>query len=138
MMMLAIAFKWQDEQSKQDKLAFKDNDQIGAWAKDAIVQGIQRVVITGHLDGSFRPNQEITRTEMIVMLARTLELATAGTEHTEFSDDAAIPSWGKGAIEALRKQGIVTGRSNNSFAPNDVVTRAEALVIIMRTLEHKH
>ena len=145
MTMLANAFKWKAEklgqvdQSQQDEQAgvsFTDNDTIGAWAVDAIIQGIQRGIITGYTDGSFRPNQEITRTEMIVMLARALGVSNVEIARTQFTDDAAIPAWGKGAVEALRELGIVTGRSNNSFAPNDEATRAEALVIIMRVLDN--
>ncbi|WP_141504340.1 Ig-like domain-containing protein [Paenibacillus luteus] len=132
MTMLAKAFKWQGE---QPELAFSDNGEIGAWAKDAIGQGMERGIITGYSDGSFRPNQEITRTEMIVMLARAMNVAQSGNEMTEFADDTDIPAWGKGAIEALRGLGIVTGRGNNSFAPNNAATRAEALVLILRVLD---
>jgi uncharacterized protein YjdB len=132
MTMLAKAFKWQGEAAAP---SFKDNGQIGAWAKDAIAQGVERGIVSGYTDGSFRPNQQITRTEMIVMIARALGVSAANVEHSSFADDAAIPAWGKGAVEALREQGVVTGRGNNNFAPNDIATRAEALVIILRILE---
>ena len=138
MMMLANALKWQDEKqekAEQTELSFTDNDKIGAWAMDVIAQGIERRVITGYTDGSFRPHQEITRTEMIVMLVRALGMTPAELEQTGFADDAAIPIWGKGEVEALRELGLVTGRSNNSFAPQEAATRAEALVIIMRILD---
>ncbi|MFD1134418.1 S-layer homology domain-containing protein [Paenibacillus urinalis] len=137
-MMLANALKWQDEKQKkaeQAELSFTDNDKIGAWAKDAIAQSIERRVITAYTDGSFRPNQEITRTEMIVMLVRALGIEPVELEQTGFADDAAIPTWGKGAVEALRELGLMTGRSNNSFAPHEAATRAEAIVIIMRILD---
>lgn len=130
--MLANAFKWNGEQVE---LSFKDNDKIGGWAKEAIARGLERGVIAGYTDGSFRPNQEITRTEMIVMLARALGIAPSEIEQTGFVDDTAIPAWGKGAVEALREQGLLTGRSNNSFAPNESATRSEALVIILRALD---
>lgn len=130
--MLANAFEWQAEQGE---LAFTDNDEIGAWAKDAILQAVNRGIINGYGDGSFRPNQEITRTEMTVMLARVLGIAISATEQTGFTDDATIPAWGKGTVEALRELGIVAGRDNNNFAPNDAPTRAEALVVILRALD---
>ncbi|WP_270165581.1 S-layer homology domain-containing protein [Paenibacillus sp. SYP-B4298] len=133
--MLAKAFQWQAESSEQGELTFSDHGKIGTWAKAAITQGIAHGVITGYADGSFRPDQEITRTEMMVMLARAMELPGSTAQPTSFADDAAIPAWGKGAVEALRELGVVTGRNNNSFAPNDAATRAEALVIIMRILD---
>ncbi len=134
MKMLANAFKWQGEQAE---LAFTDNDSIGAWAKDAIAQGVKRGVISGYSDGSFRPNQEITRTEMFVILSRVMDLDSSSAHQTGFNDDSAIPAWGKGAVEALRELGVVKGRNNNSFAPNDAATRAEALVVILRVLDLK-
>ncbi|NOU78990.1 hypothetical protein GC101_08855 [Paenibacillus sp. LMG 31459] len=132
--MLANAFKWQAGQTEQTKPVFKDNDKIGVWAKDAVAEGAERGIITGYADGSFRPNQEITRTEMIVMLVKALGIAPSVMDHTQFADDAVIPAWGKSAVEALRGQGLLTGRSNNHFAPNDSATRAEAIVIILRAL----
>ena len=134
MTMLAKAFKWQSDENEATELNFQDNDNIGAWAKDAIAEGLKRGIVTGYKDGSFRPDQEITRTEMIVMLARALGIEASAIEQTSFSDDENIPTWGKGAVEALREQGLLTGRSGNSFAPNDAATRAEALVIILRAL----
>jgi|GEM_PF-1454521 len=130
--MLANAFGWGEAEAQ---LIFQDNEQIGAWARAAIAQGIEREIITGYMDNSFRPNQEITRTEMVVMLARALGISLSEAEHTDFADDSIIPTWGKGAVEALRKLGIIEGRSNNSFVPNDSATRAEAIVIILRALE---
>ncbi|WP_454192521.1 cellulase family glycosylhydrolase [Paenibacillus sp. Marseille-Q7038] len=130
--MLANAFKWQAE---QDELVFTDNDEISAEAKDAIAQAVNRGVINGYGDGSFRPNQKITRTEMTVILARVLGIDSAAIEQTGFTDDATIPAWGKGTVEALHELGIVEGRSNNNFAPNDVPTRAEAIVVILRALD---
>jgi len=101
----------------------------------AISQGIQRGIITAYTDGSFRLNQKITRSEMIVMLARALEILKTDTEHTSFEDDAAIPNWTKGAVAVLYEIGLVTGREHNNFKPNDAATRAEAIVMIIRSLE---
>jgi len=133
--MLAKAFKWQSEENEASELSFQDNDNIGAWAKDAIAQGLKRGIVTGYTDGSFRPNQEITRTEMIVMIARALGIKASDLEQTSFSDDDNIPAWAKGAVESLREQGHLAGRSGNSFAPNEAASRAEALVIILRVLK---
>jgi len=133
MTMLANAFKWQS--SEQRELEFNDSDSIGAWAKDAVSQGIERVIVTGYTDGSFRPNQEITRAEMVVMLVRALGIETQDVETTEFADDDSIPSWAKPAVQALRELGLLSGRSGNHFAANEPATRAEALVILLRVLE---
>lgn len=134
MVMLANALKWD---SAKAPLAFTDAERIGDWAADAIAQAVQLGIVNGYTDGSFRPNEEITRVEMAALLARALGLPLTDVESTSFADDALIPQWGKGAVEALRELGIIAGRGSNHFASNDAATRAEALVIIMRVLNNK-
>ncbi|MEF2244810.1 CBM96 family carbohydrate-binding protein [Paenibacillus sp. IITD108] len=131
MVMLAKAFKWNQEVAG---VSFTDTDVIGDWAMQAVAQGFERGIITGYTDGSFRPNQQISRAEMAVMLARALGASATSMDHTEFADDAAIPAWARGEIEALRKQDIIQGKSQNKFAPASIATRAEVAVIIVRAL----
>jgi len=118
-------------------ITFTDNDQIGAWAKDAVAQAVQAGIVNGYNDGSFRPNAHITRSEMAVMIARSLKLQLNAHVSTNFADDETIPPWAKGAIEAIRDLGITDGRGNNRFVPHIKATRAEATVMLLRTLEHK-
>lgn len=130
--MLANLFKWEAAESSP---AFADSGQIGSWAAGAVAQGIERGIIQGYTDGTFRPNQQITRAEMAVMLARALGLKTTNVDSSSFADDDSIPQWAKSAIEELRKSGLLTGRGNNTFAPKAQATRAEAVVVLLRILE---
>ncbi|WP_163859571.1 fibronectin type III domain-containing protein [Paenibacillus elgii] len=118
-------------------LTFTDNDQIGAWAKQAIAQAVQAGIIDGYGDGSFRPNAQITRAEMAGMIARAMKLPLKTKMKTGFTDDEAIPEWAKGAVEAIRGLGITSGREENKFVPDDMATRAEATMMLLRMLEHK-
>ncbi|GIP30807.1 S-layer homology domain-containing protein [Paenibacillus sp. J2TS4] len=118
-------------------LAFTDNDQIGRWAKQAVAQAVEAGIIDGYNDGSFRPNNRITRVEMAAMIARVLKQQLNTNVTTGFADDEAIPEWAKGAVEAIRKLGIVDGRGGNRFAANETATRAEATMMLLRMLEHK-
>ncbi|SHE15021.1 outer membrane biogenesis protein BamB [Chlamydia abortus] len=116
-------------------LTFTDHDQIGAWAKQAVAQAVQAGIVVGYSDGSFRPNTRITRAEMAVMIARALQLELNANASTGFADDETIPQWAKGAVEAIRKLGIVDGRGGNRFVPNETATRAEATVMLLRLLD---
>ncbi|MEK3782495.1 RCC1 domain-containing protein [Paenibacillus sp. FSL R5-0810] len=116
-------------------LTFTDHDQIGAWAKQAVAQAVQAGIVVGYSDGSFRPNTRITRAEMAVMIARALQLELNANALPGFADDETIPGWAKGAVEAIRKLGIVDGRSDNRFVPNETATRAEATVMLLRLLD---
>ncbi|MBU5444787.1 fibronectin type III domain-containing protein [Paenibacillus sp. MSJ-34] len=116
-------------------LTFNDNDQIVAWAKQAVAQAVQAGIIDGYEDGSFRPNASVTRAEMAVMLARAIKLPLGASTTTGFVDDHAIPQWAKGSVEAIHGLSIVNGRVENKFAPNDTMTRAEAATILLRMVD---
>ncbi|MFS0557943.1 MULTISPECIES: chitobiase/beta-hexosaminidase C-terminal domain-containing protein, partial [unclassified Brevibacillus] len=130
--MLAGALKLKSEGTA---LTFADNEQIGEWAKQAVAQAVEARIIDGYDDGSFRPNNRITRVEMAAMIARSLTLQTNPGMSTGFADDEVIPQWAKGAVEAIRKLGIVDGRGGNRFVANEIATRAEATVMLLRMLE---
>ena len=116
-------------------LAFTDGDRIGSWAAQAIGLAVEAGLVQGYGDGSFRPDAPITRAEMAVMIARALKLPIEEDASTGFADDEAIPRWAKGAVKALRELGIVGGRGNNAFVPNETATRAEAVVMLLSMLE---
>ncbi|MBU5444797.1 fibronectin type III domain-containing protein [Paenibacillus sp. MSJ-34] len=130
--MLTSALQLEEEGATQ---TFIDQDQIGTWAKQAVAQAVQAGLINGYEDGSFRPNAQITRVEIAVMIARALKLQLKAETATGFADDEAIPQWAKGAVEAIRGIGIVDGRGGNRFVPNEKATRAEAAVILLRMIE---
>ncbi|GIP30805.1 hypothetical protein J2TS4_00150 [Paenibacillus sp. J2TS4] len=132
--MLAGAMKLEGDGSA---LTFTDHDRIGGWAKQAVARAVQAGIVDGYSDGSFRPNEKITRAEMAAMIARTLKLQLNANATTGFADDEAIPQWAKGAVEVIRKLGIVDGRGGNRFAANETATRAEATVMLLRMLDHK-
>ncbi|MGY5343576.1 S-layer homology domain-containing protein [Paenibacillus glucanolyticus] len=117
---------------------FKDQNKIGEWAVDSVVQAVTAGIVGGYKDGSFRPNTFITRAEMAVMIAKALQLPMDQNTNAGFSDDAIIPQWAKAAINDVRKIGIISGRTGNIFAPSEPVTRAEAVTLLLRVLEqHK-
>ncbi|XID94937.1 S-layer homology domain-containing protein [Paenibacillaceae bacterium WGS1546] len=130
--MLAGALKLEGE---GPPLTFADHDQIGRWAKTVVAQVMQAGIVNGYEDGSFRPNVDISRAEMAVMIARALKQEHSAHASTDFADDEAIPQWAKGAIEAIRTLGIVDGRISNRFVPNETATRGEATVMLLRMLE---
>ena len=117
-------------------LPFTDRDKIGPWAREAVAIAVQEGIVTGYADGTFRPDAYITRAEMAVMIARALGMAVGAEIRTAFADDQEIPAWAKGAVEALRQQGIIQGREGNRFSPRDTATRAEAAVMLLRMMEY--
>lgn len=122
---------------KGDKatLSFKDSNEIGDWAKEAIAKAVQAGIINGYDDGTFRPNENIRRSEIAVIIARAMEMKLGSDNSTGFADNEAIPEWAIAAVKYLKEQKIIEGRGDNQFVPNANATRAEAIVMILRMIE---
>ena len=125
---------WHDRQPDAVAVEFSHGDEIGAWAADAVAKAVQAGVVAGYADGSFRPDQPITRAEMAVMLAKATKAAGSSGEGAAFSDDAAIPAWARKSVAAIARAGLAEGRADGSFDPGAALNRAEAGVILSRLL----
>lgn len=98
-------------------------------------------ITTGYADGTFRPNQNITRAQFAVMLYRYLgldESKYAGVT-LPFADNGKIAGYAIPAIKALYSEGIINGSMGADgrmyFNPNASLTRAQAATMIGRTQE---
>ncbi|QMV42694.1 FG-GAP-like repeat-containing protein [Cohnella cholangitidis] len=119
--------------SSDSSNVFSDGPAISAWARDAVNAAAAQGIITGYGDGTFRPDQSVTRAEMAAMLVRAMKWQTeSGSAATAFADDAGIPAWAKRYVLAAAKNGILQGQGDNRFAPNESLTRAEAAALLVR------
>ncbi|OPH56919.1 hypothetical protein BC351_26240 [Paenibacillus ferrarius] len=116
---------------------FTDSAEIGAWAQKAVAQAVQADIIKGNDDGTFRPNAEVSRAEIAVMIARAMSLPIEADAVTDFADDKDIPTWAKGSVANVKQAGIVQGKDANQFAAQDHATRAEAVTILLKLLAQK-
>ncbi|UVI30608.1 S-layer homology domain-containing protein [Paenibacillus spongiae] len=107
------------------------SDTQGHWASEAIGALRAKGIIKGYGDGSFHPNQEISRAEIVAMLARLTDYVS-GTSNL-FSDTGT--SWASEQINAFAAAGIVSGVGNGLFKPNESASRAESVAIIIRLLD---
>ncbi|MFF2911552.1 S-layer homology domain-containing protein, partial [Paenibacillus sp. NPDC057934] len=119
------------------QLTFADKGKIATWAQKSVAQAVQAGIINGYKDGTFRPDAEITRSEMAVMIAKELGQSVEAATATGFADDKDIPNWAKGAVGAMKKLSIIEGKGANAFAPGDKATRAESVTVLLKLLEKK-
>lgn len=129
--MLMNALKPQGEATAP---TFTDTAKIGSWAQEAVAQAVQAGMIKGYEDGSFRPDAEMTRSEMAVILANALSQTIEAKAATGFTDDRDIPAWAKGSIAYVKEAGIMQGKGDNEFAPQAHATRAEAVTVLLSML----
>lgn len=105
------------------------------WYADYLATMKKLGLVKGYEDGSFKPNAEITRTEMATILSNIIDIEISkeevDTALVQFTDKDSIPSWAKDAIAKVVKAKIMVG-NNNKFAPVDNTTRAESATTIYR------
>lgn len=109
-------------------------DIAGHWAEAAIRKAVEKGLVMGYKDHSFKPNAAITRAEFAVMLTRVLTVEGDGKQHA-FKDEANIAAWAKEALEKAVKAGILSGYTDGTLRPNGGLTRAELAVMIARALK---
>lgn len=102
------------------------------WALDLIGQVTEAGWMKGYVDGTFKPNGEITREEMASIVFNYLHLSQG--DATGLFPDVRAGSWSGGIIAAVQAQGIMTG-DNGKFYPTRPLTRAEAVTILNRLFE---
>ena len=116
---------------------FKDQESIPGYAKSHVMQAAAAGWTKGYDDGTFRPLQRMTRSEVTVMLMRIVgyEDKMEASPPLPYDDADQVPVWAYPAVAAATDTGIVKGRAGNRFAPGGHVSRAEAVVLILRVLD---
>lgn len=87
-------------------------------------------LLAGYEDGTFRPNNPITRAELVAIVSRFVEL----TDGYVAFHDVAASHWAAGAIHRVAAQGWAGGYEDGTFRPDNYITRAEFATILCRML----
>lgn len=102
------------------------NDINGHWASNEIKLFANKGYINGYEDGTFRPNDGITRAEFVKIFNKVFGLTT--TSGKVFDDTKN--HWAKTEIDIAVTNGVCIGKSETKFNPNDKLTREEAAKMI--------
>ncbi len=101
-------------------------------------------LLSGFDDGTFRPNEKITREQAMVIISNAMRLTGLKTklsgqsaEETlrSYADGAKVSEWAKNGIADSVQAGVVSGRSDDKLAPKAYMTRAEFAAIMQRLLQ---
>jgi hypothetical protein len=105
------------------------------WANPFIRELATRDIITGFPDGSFRPNDPVTRAQFAAMLRKAFPNAPRVNNPTNFSD---VPNnyWGRQAIQDAYSTGFLAGYPGGTFRPNENIPRAQVLVSLANGLKY--
>lgn len=100
------------------------------WFNNAISTLSNAGIVTGYADGTFRPDQPITRGEMAKIIANFARLGGATKSFTDLSGH-----WAKSYVELAAGNGWIAGYPDGTFGPDKKITRAETVTMINRVLE---
>lgn len=100
------------------------------WFNNAISTLSNAGIVTGYNDGTFRPDQPITRGEMAKIIANFARLGGATKSFTDLSGH-----WAKSYVELAAGNGWIAGYPDGTFGPDKKITRAETVTMINRVLE---
>lgn len=116
---------------------FNDVDKSSKVAKDAINKVAALGIVDGYDDGGFHPGDTITRAEFAKMadIASGLKDSAKQMEgvNSEFTD-VKTGVWYTGWVNLASAQGYVKGYENGTFGPNNTITYAEVVTVLMRLL----
>ncbi len=102
------------------------NDYSDNWAAPFIKVLIDKNIIVGYPDGTFKPDQAVTRAEFAALLNKAFELSPM-RESITFKD---VPAnyWAAAVIDKAYRSGFLAGYPNKTFAPTQNIIRIESLV----------
>lgn len=112
-----------------------------SWYAPYVAVAAEKGIITGRSAAKFDPNATITRAEMATMISRAIKsinpkATTSASALSKFSDAAKISASLRDGVAFAASNNLVIGNAGK-FNPNNTATRAEAAVIIYRTINFK-
>lgn len=108
-------------------------DLSGHWSQKEVNKLIQLEAISGYPDGTFRPDNQITRAEFATILCKSLGLAET-TAHNVFADTEN--HWAQNVISTLVENSILYPAEypNSCYQPNTDITRREIAIMLVRAM----
>ncbi len=105
------------------------------WYNNAVSTLTNADIIDGYEDGTFKPNGNITRAEFATIAVRFFEATYEGENLFPDIDG----HWAQDYINEAANAGIVDGYPDGTFGPQKLITRAEAMTMVNRTIDrHPH
>ncbi|WP_161601484.1 S-layer homology domain-containing protein [Paenibacillus luteus] len=101
------------------------------WAYQSIMDVQRMGLMKGYPNGTFKPENKITRAEMAAIVMQWLKLNDMAS--TKAKDTKG--HWAEQTIARVMKAGAMTGYPEGSFKPEQPLTRAEAVTILNRLLK---
>ncbi|MEW6244199.1 MAG: S-layer homology domain-containing protein [Bacillota bacterium] len=137
--MLVLALGYADEAEQLARVPSRFVDLGQHWALGYMEIGYDLGLFMGYGDGRMRPDNPISRAELVAVVIRAMKLENQvkSNPQSQFADFLDVPAWARGYVALAQERGVVSGFPDGTFRPFEHTTRAEAAVIIMRFLRSR-
>ncbi|MDN4605867.1 S-layer homology domain-containing protein [Sporosarcina highlanderae] len=116
----------------QASTSFKD---VPAAHKSKINLLVDKKIITGYKDGTFRPNENVNRGQFALFISRALDLPKPS--NPKFFKDVGEDSAVFDGINKAQAAGIIQGYADGRFKPGETITRGDMAIMLDRALQYK-
>ena len=127
---------WRLADSPEPKAALTYPDCVAdSWYAKAVAWCSEQGVVKGYGNGSFGPDDPITREQLAAMLYRYASSPATRNTLNSFTDADQAGSWAMDALCWAVEKGILTGKGGGVLDPTGLATRAEAAAMLTRFCE---
>lgn len=132
--MLAITLLTAPLASPKANAAAPFSDINNSYAKEAILELLDKGIVSGVGDNRFDPAGQLKRQDFAIILAKTLSLDVTPVPSVPTFSDVPKNSYAYNAVEAVYQAGWIKGLGNGQFAAGSPLSRQDMIVIIARAL----
>ena len=133
-MAVQVLYNLEGQPAVSDSTTFPDL--VEEWYKPAIAWAEQTGVVDGYEDGTFRPENAVTRQEFAQMMYNYAKYKgydlTAEGDLSQFPDGDSVQPWAETAMSWANGNALINGHDDGTLEPGGTTTRAQAASILMR------
>lgn len=109
----------------------------GKWYSGIVAWAVAQGYVQGFDDGTFRPDEPVTREQLCTILARFLKAKgfTASGSEAAFTDGDSIRNYAKETVSFCTAMGLIQGMPDGTFSPRTETTRAQAATVLLRMVD---
>ncbi len=105
----------------------------GHWAENCVQKLVNKNIVSGDPEGTFRPNDNVNRAEFVKMIILALYPELKNYSGNNCYNDVSGTDWFAGFVCAADSKNIVSGYDGGLFMPSRNITRAEATSVLVKS-----
>ena len=130
----AVVIGGNDTETPISVISFTDVEE-DFWAHDFIIGLATNGVINGYPDGTFKPQNNVTRADFLIMLLRSMDIDISNAGTGTFTD-VESGAYYANACSIAKDMGIATGNPDGSFNPKGFITRQDMMILAKKAVEY--